>query len=127
MMKGYRFSMQDCKINILGSQWKIVYGSENEYPALKEMDGYMDSSTRTIVVSNMYYAEKQPGAKVNMLEYIRQVTRHEIIHAFLFESGLDVSSSKTDAWAVNEEMVDWFSIQFPKIQRCMQEARVLPI
>lgn len=127
MMKGYRFSMQDCKINILGSQWKIVYGSENEYPALKEMDGYMDSSTRTIVVSNMHYAEKQPGAKVNMLEYIRQVTRHEIIHAFLFESGLDVSSSKTDAWAVNEEMVDWFSIQFPKIQRCMQEARVLPI
>lgn len=119
--------MQDCKINILGSQWKIVYGSEKEYPALKEMDGYMDSSTRTIVVDDMHYAEKQPGAKANMLEYVRQVTRHEIIHAFLFESGLDTSSGKADNWAVNEEMVDWFSIQFPKIQRCMQEARVLPI
>lgn len=126
-MKGYRFFMQDCKINILGSQWKIVYGSENEYPALKEMDGYMDSSTRTIVVDDMHYAEKQPGAKANMLEYVRQVTRHEIIHAFLFESGLDTSSGKADNWAVNEEMVDWFSIQILKIQRCMQEARVLPI
>lgn len=126
-MKGYRLFMQDCKINILGSQWKIVYGSENEYPALKEMNGYMDSSTRTIVVDDMHYAEKQPCAKANMLEYVRQVTRHEIIHAFLFESGLDISSGKADNWAVNEEMVDWFSIQIPKIQRCMQEAGVLPI
>lgn len=126
-MKESRFFMQDCKINILGSQWKIVYGSENEYPALKEMDGYMDSSTRIIVVDDMHYAEKQPGAKVNMLEYVRQVTRHEIIHAFLFESGLDTSSGKADNWAVNEEMVDWFSIQIPKIQRCMQEAKVLSI
>ena len=57
----------------------------------------------------------------------RQVTRHEIIHAFLFESGLDISSGKADNWAVNEEMVDWFCIQIPKIQRCMQEAGVLPI
>lgn len=126
-MKGYQFFMRDCKINILGSQWKIVYGSENEYPALKEMDGYTDSSTRTIVVSNMHYVEKEPGAKANMSEYIRQVARHEIIHAFLYESGLDESSCKSDAWAVNEEMVDWFSIQIPKIQRCMQEAGVLPI
>ena len=102
-------------------------GRRTNNPALKEMDGYMDSSTRTIVVDDMHYAEKQPGTKANMLEYVRQVTRHEIIHAFLFESGLDTSSGKADNWAGNEEMVDWFSIQIPKIQRCMQEARVLPI
>ena len=98
--------MQDCKINILGSQWKIVYGSENEYPALKEMDGYMDSSTRTIVVDDMHYAEKQPGAKANMLEYVRQVTRHEIIHAFLFESGLDTSSGKAGSVSRSQKSRD---------------------
>lgn len=37
--------------------------------------------------------------------------RHELVHAFLFESGLSVNS-----WADNEEIVDWIAIQFPKLQ-----------
>ncbi|MGL5549337.1 MAG: hypothetical protein ACRC17_05685 [Culicoidibacterales bacterium] len=43
----------------------------------------------------------------------KETVRHEVIHAFLSESGLRDSS--TNAWAVNEEMVDWFAIQWHKI------------
>ena len=45
----------------------------------------------------------------------RHVLRHELIHAFLFESGMDQSSAAHEAWAVNEEMIDWMAIQMPKI------------
>ena len=52
--------------------------------------------------------------------------RHEIVHAFLFESGL---SSNTHgiygAWAENEEMVDWIAIQSPKIFKVFQELEIL--
>ncbi len=44
--------------------------------------------------------------------------RHEIIHAFLFESGLAENSE----WAQNEEMVDFFAIQFPKLMEVFKNA-----
>jgi hypothetical protein len=53
---------------------------------------------------------------------MRRVVRHEIVHAFLMESGLDESSNPADAWATNEEMVDWFARQGPKIYKAWKEA-----
>ena len=47
--------------------------------------------------------------------------RHELIHAFLFESGLAENSN----WARNEEMVDWIARQFPKMAKTFQEVKVL--
>lgn len=41
--------------------------------------------------------------------------RHEILHAFLFESGLSENAGFSGCWATNEEMVDWFAIQSTKI------------
>lgn len=37
--------------------------------------------------------------------------RHEIVYAFLHESGLSSNSE----WAMNEEIVDWIALQLPKI------------
>jgi len=51
----------------------------------------------------------------------KQVLRHEIIHAFLYESGLYGSSLSSDRWALNEEMVDWLAIQFPKILKAFED------
>ena len=47
--------------------------------------------------------------------------RHEIVHAFLFESGLAENSE----WAQNEEMVDWIAKQGPKLIKAWQEAGAL--
>ncbi len=48
--------------------------------------------------------------------YRKRTLRYEIMHAFLNESGLSDSSNQYGgAWAKNEEMVDWFAIQSPKI------------
>ena len=47
--------------------------------------------------------------------------RHEIIHAFLCESGLAENSD----WATNEELVDWIAIQAPKLIKAWKDADAL--
>ena len=124
-MKGYRFYMQDFKVNILGSEWSVKFGSKKEYPNLTNVDGYTDLSIREIVVDDMEASQGQIGAKADLESYQKQVARHEIIHAFLLESGLDSNSNSADSWAVNEEMVDWFAIQSPKIFKVFNEYNLM--
>lgn len=120
-MMGYQYYMQDFKVNILGSEWSVKFGSEEEYPSLAKMDGYADSSIREIVVDDMKASKGQIESKADLESYQRQVIRHEIVHAFLFESGLDSNSNNTESWATDEEMVDWFTIQSPKIFKVLNE------
>ena len=124
-MKGYRFYMQDFKVNILGSEWSVKFGNGKEYPNLAEMDGYTDLSTREIVVDDMEASQGQIGAKADLESYQKQVVRHEIIHAFLLESGLESTSNSAGSWAMNEEMVDWFAIQSPKIFKVFNELKLM--
>ena len=124
-MKGSQFYMQDFKVNVLGSEWSVMFGTEKEYPNLSEMDGYADFSTHQIVIDTMEKADGQIGSKGDMTAYKKQVIRHEIIHAFLYESGLEACSITSDNWAVNEEMVDWFAIQSPKIFKLFYEWKLI--
>ena len=124
-MKGYQFFMRDFKVNILGSEWSVKFGNEEVYPNLTNVDGYTDLSIREIVVDDMKASQGQIGAKADLESYQKQVVRHEIIHAFLLESGLDSNSTNTNNWAVNEEMVDWFAIQSPKIFKVFSELELM--
>lgn len=56
--------------------------------------------------------------------YEKKVLRHEILHAYLFESGLRENSNEINSWAMNEEMIDWFALQFPKILKTYKELGV---
>lgn len=105
-------------INVLGTDIKIVFREKKQDPQLEEMGGYFDSSENLIVVK---IPEKDKNSLGNLENWQKKVMRHEIIHAFLYESGLDWSSTPSDAWATNEEMVDWFAIQSPKIFKLFQE------
>lgn len=113
------------KVSILGTIYEIKYGTCEEYKELNEMDGYTDTSTHTIIVDDMSLAKGQIGCKGDLEEYKKEVVRHELIHAFLNESGLANNSLKCDSWATNEEMVDWFALQFPKIYVVFVEAECL--
>lgn len=124
-MKGCQYFMQDFKVNILGSEWSVKFGDEKEYPNLVKNDGYTDLSIREIVVDDMEASQGQIGAKSDLESYQKHVVRHEIIHAFLLESGLDSNSNSADSWAVNEEMVDWFAIQTPKIFKVFSEFELM--
>lgn len=106
-------------VNILGSEWNIIFRNEEEDPKLKESDGYCDWTTREIVICR-YGAPDVMDCR-NIPIAIRTVLRHEIIHAFAYESGL----AQCSEWAQNEEMVDWIARQFPKLLAAIEEANAM--
>lgn len=117
--------MQDITVNVLGSEWTIKFGKESEYPNLKDMDGYTDSSVEEIVVDDFSATDEEPSRKKDIEKYRKQVIRHELVHAFLEESGLGGNGCAAEHWEFNEEMVDWFAIQSPKIFKVFKELDLL--
>ena len=110
------------RVRILGSVWTIKERSESEDERLKNCDGYCDWTTREIVVER-----EITGNLGDMEKYIRKVTRHEIVHAFLMESGLHECAGEVCSWAANEEMVDWIARQGQKIYVAWKEAGALDV
>jgi hypothetical protein len=105
-------------VNILGTPYKITFTDPEKDPKLMGSNGYCDSSTKEINVDDF---EPDINTVNNPNVFKRKVVRHEIIHAFLNESGLDNSSD----WARNEEMIDFFAIQFEKIYKAFKDADAL--
>jgi len=111
------------KVNILGTEYKIFYKTEEEEHYLETCDGFCDISRKEIVIAQM---EPNPDTyQVDVEWYRKKVLRHEIIHAFLHESGLEENSNSSDMWARNEEMVDWIAIQFSKIHEAFQDTQCI--
>ncbi|TQI66255.1 hypothetical protein [Clostridium sp. KNHs216] len=106
-------------VNVLGQEYSVEYSTIKEQPKLKDCDGYSDSSTHKCVIDRMDKTD-DPRQKEDIRLYRDSVVRHELIHAFLNESGLDTCS-----WAKNEEMVDWMAIQLPKMVKAMKSIDVL--
>lgn len=99
---------------VLGTTYKIFYTSEREDEKMKGADGYIEQYAKEIYINkdlydDEYTSERKIYAKLKELAKIS--LRHELVHAFLIESGL---WQNTD-WATNEEMTDWIARQFPKM------------
>lgn len=112
--------MESKFVDILGTKYSISTKTKLEEPRLKEIDGFCDWTTHSIVLDSDI-----DGDLGNMNAYKKKVLRHEITHAFLLESGLNECSADVNAWATNEEMVDWFAFQGPRIYKAWQEAEAL--
>lgn len=117
------------KIDILGTEYRIETHkvSEDSYMEEKGLAGYCEEENKLIVVADMSEEKYFVGMDEKAQETYRKKTlRHEIIHAFLNESGLSDSSNRFDgAWAKNEEMVDWLAIQAPKIFSTFKKMNIL--
>ncbi len=105
------------KINILGTDYTIECKNSSEDDCLLEADGYCDKTSKRLVV-----AEKDRKCDLDCFEkYQKKVLRHEIIHAFMFESGLAENWEHKNI-GQEETVVDWFAIQGPKIYKAWKEA-----
>lgn len=113
-------------VNILGTPYTVEIKSyaDDEQFKKRNICGYCDSQSKKIVVCDSVTIERdypQPPA-VSAADN-KETLRHEIIHAFFDESGLGAASLRYDgAWARNEEMVDWWAIQGPKVYAAWKEA-----
>lgn len=103
------------KVNILGTEYSIVECKPEADTRLDGGDGCCDDSVKEIVLTKH---EPEPGYKHDLEAVRRKILRHEIVHAFLCESGLAENSD----WAQNEELVDWIAIQGPKLWEAWKEA-----
>ena len=112
----------DGLVYILGTKYNIKLISESDDPMLKTLEGYTDQTAHKIVVKLI---EKQDSTAQNVADYAKNIMRHELIHAFLFESGLGTCANGIDCWSQNEEMIDWFAYQSPKIFKLFQQLKCL--
>lgn len=96
------------KVNVLGTEYQIKKTESKEY------DGYCDWTAQKIFIEDF---RQEEDSLEDLKRYEKVVLRHELIHAFLHESGLAQNSD----WATNEEMVDYFAKQLPKMLKVFKE------
>lgn len=113
------------KIDVLGTKYILrrVNNGQDEYMEKMHFGGYCDGGSKEIVILNLKSVpdwQNEPDEIIKNQE--SETIRHELIHAFLNESGLTWNSHSPEAWAKNEEMVDWFAIQMPKLLKAFKEA-----
>lgn len=117
------------KINVLGTDYTIkrVNNGQDDYMDKMHFGGYCDGSKKEIVILNLKTVPDWENESKEVISYREKETiRHELIHAFLNESGLEWNSFTPDkAWAKNEEMVDWFAIQMPKLLKAFKAANCI--
>lgn len=116
-------------VNVLGTEYSIEVHkvSEDDYLKNNRLAGYCGEESKLIVIADMSEKEYFDGMDAKEQEiYFKKTLRHELIHAFLNESGLSDSASKPMcSWAKHEEMVDWLAIQFPKMKKAFEEVGCL--
>ena len=107
------------KVNVLGTEYKIIWQKREDNKLYDELNGWVDQFAKKIYLLS---PEVKEDATECIEEYRKKTLRHEITHAFLFESGLAGSSYGINCWAENEEMVDWIAWQGIKIYEAWKEA-----
>lgn len=117
------------KVNILGTEYSIIVRKYDEEKEFEENSwaGWCDDYMNRIILCDLSTWpgwDKEPEEKRESCT--KKTLRHEIVHAFFNESGLtDNSICLESPWARNEEMVDWFAQQGPKIYKAWEEAEAL--
>lgn len=104
------------KVHILGTEYEIIIDACDDLLP-DNADGAMDQSMKRIVIAK-FVPERNTIRDLD--EYRKKVLRHEIIHAFMYESGMWNNSGATDAWGQDETITDWIAIQFPKIMNAFE-------
>ena len=103
--------MNKNKVNVLGTEYDII---TDDSLVLRNCDGECRSYSKEIrirKVDDMLCADDATETKENRYN---EVMRHELVHAFFDESGLDDYGS-------NEQLVTWIASQFPKMLKAFQE------
>lgn len=109
-------------VKILGTKYTIVKvkASEDKYLMSESANGYCDNTSHKIVVADLTGEYELDEIE----EYEKKILRHEIVHAFLFESGLQENFEHRRI-GHEETMVDWIASQFPKMMKAFKKAGCL--
>ena len=122
-----------CTVNVLGTPYRVEMRRRDDDIDLKSGSGaYCHGNLKLIVVGDLSTYDGNVRLENKRLDMVAVRDseclnlRHELIHAYLNESGLqDDAFEVRKAWPNNEEMVGWFAIQSPKIFATYKELGIL--
>ena len=99
------------EVVVLGQVYKVSYKKKVKYCQQYSCSGVTDGVEKTIKVQ-----------KSDSPEYDMKVLRHEVLHAFAFESGFFGSQHVRPMDETHDEQViDWMAVQAPKIIAVWEE------
>lgn len=103
-------------IDILGTEYSVIpkkYGDA-------DIDGESELFSKVI-----FLREDNTNKISDFLEVQKSVLRHEVIHAFMYESGLGFNWTHGCETGHDETVIDWFAIQSPKIFKVFDQLGIL--
>lgn len=106
-------------VSVLGTNYTVRCVNNEQFPVSYKNDckGLCDYSSREIWVTDMEQHRKEYESLTNLESITNQTVRHELIHAFLVESGLG------DEADIDEVIIDWFALQMPKLVTAFCKAK----
>lgn len=110
-------------VNILGSMWTVKFEPVSSSPRYEKCNGWCDNSVKECHIGIRPESDMQ---QMKMIDFYKSIARHEIIHAFLYESGIVTAASiRTNKWCKDEMMIDWMAAQMPKIYDVFEQLNIM--
>lgn len=103
------------KIKVLGTEYEILVETANDNSKLEDANGLCEFWSKRLIID---IAKPERTTYENLEAFNKKVLRHEIVHAFLGESGLK-------EYMGDEVLVDWIAVQFPKMLDVFKQLDIL--
>ena len=109
------------KINVLGTEYEIIRTTSTEHPELKNADGYCANYEKFILVETDLFKDDETGSDLTKAkaERTKLILRHELVHAFVMESGNQHTSLDL------EPVTHWIASMAPKMFKAFQQVDAL--
>ena len=101
------------KVDILGTEYTIVEKEDERFEALDAV-GFCEWWTKEIYIKKGI--EETNETMKGLDRFKENVIKHEIVHAFLFESGMQNYES-------DEQIVEWIARNIEKINKALEQAK----
>lgn len=102
-------------VSVLGVDYNISVDNVKNDTSLKKLNGYCDNSISKIVIRDDLMTPDEDTCE-DMSVFAHKIVRHELIHAFMDESGVTGCD-----WKHDESLVDWLAVMMPKMVTCMKD------
>ena len=114
-------------VDVSGVNYQIIFMSEDGFNCMEEAKGsagLCDTDFKKIYVHIMSNSKIPDARKIHR---IKTTLRHELTHAFIYESGLDIHTDPLfdENWAINEEAIDWYAHKIPHMAKTFEELGIL--
>lgn len=109
--------MEKFKLDILGQEWCVCMCDKQEEARLIDCMGFVDWTSRRIVLASI----PEDTNLDNPIMMMCKALRHEIVHAFMFSSGLGDDWTHP-AFGHDETTVDWIAYHLDRMALTCCEA-----